>query len=78
MALRGEPLRLGLHAADVTSALILQLLLQMEESASIAYCEHCGNAYLRSKQDQRFCGFRCASRERQSRYRKAKQSGKVK
>jgi predicted RNA-binding Zn ribbon-like protein len=72
MTYAGEPLRLGLHAADITSALLLQLLLQMEESASIAYCEHCGNAYVRTKQDQRFCGFRCGSRERQARYRQAR------
>src|SRR5215467_2983036 len=76
MAYAGEPLRLGLHAFDFTSALILQLLLQMEESASLAYCERCGKAYVRTKQDQRFCGFRCASRERQARYRRAKQGRK--
>ena len=72
MATRGEPLRLGIHAADFTSALLLQLILQMEESASVAYCERCAQAYVRTKQDQRFCGFRCASRERQARYRKAR------
>ena len=72
MATRGEALRLGVHAADFTSALLLQLMLQMEESASVAYCERCGQVYFRTKQDQRFCGFRCASRERQARYRKAK------
>jgi len=72
MAYHGEPLRLGLHAADFTSAMILQLILQIEESASVAYCERCGRAYVRIKHDQRFCSFRCASRERQARYRKAK------
>jgi hypothetical protein len=72
MVNQGEQLRLGIYAADFTTALLLQLMLQMEESASIAYCERCGKAYIRAKYDQRFCGFRCGSRERQARYRKAK------
>jgi hypothetical protein len=76
MATQGEQLRLGIHAADFTCALMFQLLFQMEESASVAYCERCEKAYIRTKSDQRFCGFRCASRERQARYRQAKQKSR--
>jgi len=61
--------RLGVLAPNLMVALGLQLIMAAQGSTGLSHCVRCGQGYIRTKHDQRFCSFRCGSRERQARYR---------
>jgi hypothetical protein len=67
---KGQDLpQIAIAVPNVIEGLKLQIVLSLHQSRGAAHCEHCGNAYIRRTQEQKFCSERCNSRERQARYR---------
>jgi hypothetical protein len=68
--------QIAIIVPNLIEGLKLQIVLSLSQSRAAAHCEHCGNAYIRHTQEQKFCSERCNSRERQARYR-AKLQGRA-
>jgi len=67
--------QVAIAVPNLVEGLKLQIVLSLQQSRASAHCENCGNAYIRHTKEQRFCSERCASRERQARYRANKLKG---
>jgi len=61
--------QVAIAVPNLIEGLKLQIVLSLQASRASAHCERCASAYIRHTRDQKFCSERCASRERQARYR---------